>query len=58
MDTTNDELLISLSRSNNSNRENIIENNKSEAPVSRINTTTKMKNSSNVYKKAEYKKYT
>ena len=51
MDTTNDELLISLSRSNNSNRENIIENNKSEAPVSRINTTTKMKNSSNVYKK-------
>ena len=51
MDTSNEELLLSLSRSNNSNRENVIENNENESPVSRINITTKMKNSSNVYKK-------
>jgi hypothetical protein len=51
MDTSNDELLLSLSRSNNSNRENIIENNENESHLSRINITTKMKNSSNIYKK-------
>jgi len=51
VDTFNDELLLSLSRSNNTNRENVIENNESESLVSRINIITKMKNSSNIYKK-------
>jgi hypothetical protein len=52
MDTSNDELLLSLSRSNNSNRENVIENNGNESTASKINITNKiknLKNSSNIY---------
>lgn len=51
MDTFNDELLLSLSRSNKSNRENFVENNVNEPPALSINIATKMKNSSNIYKK-------